>query len=73
MKSCLDLNFHESSAAATVVSERFFDSICGLDSIRSNSAIIVHSAGDFKSTSRALRQFAETYGKDTSNEIRFSF
>ena len=73
MKSCLDLNFHESSAAATVVSERFFDSICGFDSICKNSAIIVHSAGDFNSASKALRQFAETYGKDTFGKTRFSF
>ena len=56
-----------------MVSERFFDSIYGLDSIDSYSAIIVHSAGDFKSESKALRQFAETYGKDTCREIRLSF
>ena len=70
MKSCLDLNFQDSSWAATYSSERFLDSICWLLSMCGISTIIVHSAGDLHPLGEVAEKTAEPYGKDTLPRIR---
>ena len=73
MKSCLDLKRPASSCAATMPMVRFFDSILGLDSMYSFSAIIADCDGELFKYQANCYENAGTYGKDTSPKIRFTF
>ena len=57
--------------AATMLNERFFDSVIWFDSMVDRTKIIGYSAGDLYQFGDVARQNAGTYGKDTSSEIGF--